>query len=112
MPEYAEWIRGLSGKQIFVAYPTGFDFTFVYWYLVRFAGGSPLSFWAVYITSYAMAMLHCGYRESSKRNMPKQWFDPVKHTHVALDDAIEQGRLLCNTLRENGVSTKAAAHET
>jgi len=30
--------------------------------------------------------------------MPAGWFDPVPHTHVALDDAIEQGRLFCNML--------------
>jgi len=31
--------------------------------------------------------------------MPAEWFDPVPHTHVALDDAIEQGRLFCNMLK-------------
>ncbi len=30
--------------------------------------------------------------------MPAAWFDPAPHTHVALDDAIEQGRLFCNML--------------
>jgi hypothetical protein len=33
--------------------------------------------------------------------MPRAWFDDVPHTHVALDDAIEQGRMFCNMLREN-----------
>jgi hypothetical protein len=32
--------------------------------------------------------------------MPARWFDPVPHTHVALDDAIGQGRLFCNMLKE------------
>ena len=31
----------------------------------------------------------------------REWFDPIKHTHVALDDAIEQGALFCNMLRAN-----------
>jgi hypothetical protein len=48
-----------------------------------------------------MAMLKTGYRESTKKNMPKRWFDELPHTHVALDDAIEQGALFCNMLREN-----------
>jgi hypothetical protein len=30
-----------------------------------------------------------------------EWFDPVPHTHVALDDAIEQGQLFCNMLKAN-----------
>jgi hypothetical protein len=33
--------------------------------------------------------------------MPKQWFDKLPHTHVALDDAIEQGALFCNMLADN-----------
>jgi hypothetical protein len=28
------------------------------------------------------------------------WFDPLPHTHRALDDAIEQGALFCNMLAE------------
>ncbi len=37
--------------------------------------------------------------DSTKRNMPRAWFGPGRHTHVALDDAIEQGELFCNMLR-------------
>lgn len=33
--------------------------------------------------------------------MPDRWFDPSPHTHVALDDALEQGRLFCNMLADN-----------
>ena len=100
MPEYARWVRGLGGKPVFVAYPAGFDFTFVYWYLVRFAGESPFSHSALDIKTYAMALLGKPYRQSTKRNMPRHWFDAAPHTHVALDDAIEQGALFCNMLAE------------
>jgi hypothetical protein len=101
MPRYLTWVKGLPGKPVFVAYPAAFDFLFVYWYLVRFADESPFSHSALDIKTYAMAMLKTGYRESIKRNMPKRWFDDLPHTHVALDDAIEQGALFCNMLREN-----------
>ncbi len=47
-----------------------------------------------------MAVLKNGFRETSKRNMPKRWFDRLPHNHVALDDAIEQGALFCNILAE------------
>ena len=33
--------------------------------------------------------------------MPQRWFDPHRHTHVALDDAIEQGALFINMLHED-----------
>lgn len=101
MKRYVNWIKTLKGKPVFVAYPAGFDFLFVYWYLIRFTGGSPFSHSALDIKTYAMALLGTGYRESTKRNIPKQWFDKHPHTHVALDDAIEQGALFCNMLRHN-----------
>jgi hypothetical protein len=101
MPRYVEWIRQLAGKPVFVAYPAGFDFLFVYWYLIRFAGESPFSFSALDMKTFAMALLKCEYREATKRNMPRHWFGPQPHTHNALDDAVEQGLLFCNMLAEN-----------
>lgn len=98
---YVKWIKLLPGKPVFVAYPAGFDFTFMYWYLIKFVGESPFSFSALDIKSYAAALLKCEYRQATKRNMPKEWFDPIPHTHVALDDAIEQGALFCNMLKAN-----------
>lgn len=101
MVDYVNWIKSLPGRPVFVAYPAGFDFLFVYWYLIKFAGESPFSFSALDIKSYAAAMLKVPYRDAVKRNMPKSWFDDVPHTHVALDDAIEQGRMFCNMLALN-----------
>jgi hypothetical protein len=98
MLAYVNWIDQLPGKPVFVGYPAAYDFMFVYWYLITFTGSSPFSHSALDIKSYAMALLGKGYRESSKRNMPKHWFDDMPHTHVALDDAIEQGALFCNIL--------------
>jgi len=100
MPEYVAWLKSLPGKPVFVAYPAAYDFMFVYWYMIRFAGESPFAHSALDIKSYAMAMLGTEYRESVKRNMPKRWFDDMPHTHVALDDAKEQGALFCNMLAE------------
>jgi hypothetical protein len=101
MRRYVDWLKVLPGKPVFVAYPAGFDFLFVYWYLIRFVGESPFSFSALDMKTYAMALLKTEYREAVKRNMPRRWFDPLPHTHVALEDAIEQGALFCNMLAEN-----------
>jgi hypothetical protein len=100
MPAYARWLKSLPGKPVFVAYPLGFDFTFVYWYLHRFAGECPFSHSGLDIKTLAMALLKRPYRESTKRNMPRHWFDDLPHTHLALDDAIEQGALFCNMLED------------
>jgi hypothetical protein len=101
LPAYARWLKGLPGTPVFVAYPAGFDFLFVYWYLIRFAGESPFSFSALDMKTFAMCLMRSDYRQSTKRNMPRHWFDDLPHTHRALDDAIEQGALFCNMLAES-----------
>lgn len=101
MTRYVDWLKSLSGRPVFVAYPAGFDFMFVYWYLIKFTGESPFSHSALDVKTFAMALLKTNYRNSTKRNMPKRWFDKLPHSHIALDDAIEQGALFCNMLNEN-----------
>ncbi len=110
MRAFVSWVKGLQGRPVFVAYPAGFDFLFMYWYMIRFAGESPFSFSALDVKSYAMAVLKTEYRNATKRNMPKRWFDNLPHTHKALDDAIGQGALFCNMLAEHvGRSTKSTS---
>ena len=101
MVDYRTWLNGLPGDPVFVGYPVVFDYMFVQWYLHRFTGGSPFSFFALDIKTYAMALLKRDYRATTKAVMPKRWFDDLPHTHRALDDAKEQGVLFCNMLMEN-----------
>lgn len=99
MWNFHNWVMGLPGKPVFVGCPAGYDFMFVYWYLIKFVGHSPFSHSALDMKTYAMALLNTPYRESVKGKWPKNWFDEsTKHTHVALDDAIEQGRTFCRML--------------
>ncbi|MGO4260558.1 3'-5' exoribonuclease domain-containing protein [Lysobacter sp. TAB13] len=100
MTQYLAWLKDLPGKPVFVAYPAGFDFSFVYWYLIRFTGESPFSHSALDMKTLAMAVLDLPYRDTSKRAMPRHWFSDDPHTHIALDDAIEQGRLFCKMLAQ------------
>ena len=95
------WLKAFGGRPVFVGYPAAFDFSFVYWYLTEFAGENPFGYSAIDIKTYAMALLRKPYRACGKQSMPPEWFDPVPHTHVALDDAIEQGQLFCNMLKAN-----------
>ncbi|HEY7179897.1 MAG TPA: 3'-5' exoribonuclease [Blastocatellia bacterium] len=101
MSNYLDWLRRLPGKPVFVGYPAAFDYMFICWYLNRFTGVNPFSHSALDIKTYAMAMLKIDFRGAVKRNMPRRWFDNLPHTHKALDDAIEQGALFCNMLRES-----------
>lgn len=101
MHRYFDWLKSLKKRVVFVAYPAGFDFLFIYWYLIRFVGESPFGHSALDMKTFAMVLLKKDYRDSTKGNMPRHWFDEFPHTHVALDDAIEQGALFCNMLRES-----------
>jgi hypothetical protein len=101
MLDYSVWLKELPGEPVFVGYPVVFDYMFVQWYLHKFTGESPFSFYALDIKTYAMALLKKDYREISKADMPPRWFDGLPHTHLALDDAMEQGALFCNMLAEH-----------
>jgi hypothetical protein len=100
MPEYVAWLRGLPGRPVFVGYPASYDFMFIYWYIMKFVGDSPFAHSALDIKTFAMCLLGSEYRETIKKKMPRRWFDEAPHTHVALDDALEQGALFCNMLRD------------
>ena len=101
---FLTWVASVSSKErppVFVGYPAGFDFLFVYWYIVRLGFTSPFSFSALDIKTYVSAVLKKPYRQSVKRNMPKHWFPDTAHTHVAVEDAVEQGELFMNILIEH-----------
>jgi len=101
MAGYLDWLKKLPGKPVFVGYPAAFDFMFINWYLIRFTGENPFSFSALDIKSFAMAELKTDFHQTTKRAMPRHWFDPLPHTHVALEDALSQGALFCNLLAQS-----------
>lgn len=87
-------------KPVCIAYPAGFDFTFIYWYLIKFGGQSPFSFSCLDIKTLAAERLGIPYRSAVKRNMPKHWFGETPHTHCALDDAVGQAELFLNIMKD------------
>ena len=104
MVEAKAWLEEMRrfGKPIVCGAPSGFDFTFMYYYFQRFLGESPIGFASLDLRSYAAAVMKRQYRHVGKRQYPAQWLDEgLPHTHVALDDAIEQGCILINMMRFN-----------
>jgi hypothetical protein len=102
MERFNKWVESFNRSPVFVGYPAGFDFTFYYYYAKLFTGYSPFSFSALDIKSFAMAVLGTRYRDTVKKNMPRRWFQGLPpHTHVAVDDAVEQGALFINILQES-----------
>jgi len=99
---FEEWLRKLmdtyNTKLTFVCWPTIYDMPFVqyYWrkYYVLGEVDNPVKLYHVIdIKTMAMLALDCDYNAASKARMPREWFPPdfTEHTHVAVEDAREQG---------------------
>jgi hypothetical protein len=99
MREAGEWVRGVAGihRPVFVAYPAVFDWSFVHWYFMRFAGASPFGHGTcIDIRSLYIGASASTYDQSSMDHMAPELLPASPHTHNALDDAIEQGELFSN----------------
>lgn len=100
------WVKTMRvhGKPCAVGAPAAYDYgAFLYWYLVYAVGDVPeLGFSALDLKSFAFArMVGSRYRSIGKSQYDPEWFDEgVPHTHVALDDAIEQGAIIVNAIRQ------------
>jgi len=99
LKKLVDWGEALPGKPVFIGYPATFDFMFVHWYLIKFGFKDPFGFSGRDITSYVAGYLGCEFQDATKGKMPKEWFPDNKHTHVAVDDAIEQGQLFLNIMK-------------
>lgn len=106
MQEFADFVQNkkkeLEGaRPVFVAYPASFDWTFVYWYFVNFDVLSPFGFSSVLdMKSFYSARHDVPLVRSVKRYMSPSLFPDLPHTHRADDDAIEQGYLAMNIMRD------------
>jgi hypothetical protein len=108
MRDYLAWINTLKGRAVFVAMPTGFDFLFVYWYFMRFCDECPFGHSALDMKSFAMALLGREFRKSGKSGFPDSWRSQLPHTHIALDDAREQGESFVAMLRASRAPRSAS----
>lgn len=97
MTDYVKWVRTIAGTHsapVFVGFPVGFDFTFVLWYLHTFTDGSPFSWSALDMKTFAMALTDLPFKQTIKPKLPAEWLpDDLPHTHIALDDAREQAQI-------------------
>ena len=96
MKKFAEWVRAAAGAThhpVFVAFNATFDWMFVHWYLMKFAGGNPFGISGLDIKAYYMGMTDGTWAATKKEHVTQKFPTTQKHTHNALDDAKEQGEL-------------------
>jgi hypothetical protein len=107
MAEFVAWVRSVAeqARPVVVAYPACYDWMFLYWYLLRFTGASPfghsgcLDMKTLYATKAGVVLTG-----ATKRAMPSHLLSKRRHTHHALDDAIEQAELFANLVRWDGTT--------
>ncbi|MCL8013218.1 3'-5' exoribonuclease [Streptomyces sp. AS02] len=101
LTEFTAWVREVSAgaQPVMAGYPASYDWTFLYWYLIRFTGASPfghsgcLDMKTLYATKAELPL-----RAVAKGTMPRELLSRRRHRHHALDDAIEQAELFANLM--------------
>jgi hypothetical protein len=100
MTRATDWVRRVAGgrRPILVAYPLSFDWTWLYWYFVRFSSiGSPFNHSGCYDLKTAYAVK--GHRPiacSGRDQLLPELRSLREHTHHPVDDAIEQAEIFAN----------------
>lgn len=107
MTEASDWIRALAGgaRPVLVAYPVSFDWTWLYWYFVQFAHqGSPFNHSNCFDIKTAFAVkAHLPVAEAGRSRLLATLRSEQRHTHHALDDAIEQAEIFANVFEWSGL---------
>jgi DNA polymerase III epsilon subunit-like protein len=106
MTQAAEWITKIAGAgdPVLVAYPLSFDWSWLYWYFVRFSKtGSPFGYSRCFDIKTAIAVKYSRTIVSSGRERIPSFMKPdLKHSHHALDDAIEQAMIFSKLFIKSG----------
>lgn len=107
MTEFYHWIIGLGREAIFVSNPVSLDYTFVSWYLFRFAPGNPFKnekngIRALDLKSYVAGKYGLPFEKAKRVHWPEDVTEGMpEHTHNALDDAQGYAVVLRNLIAMN-----------
>ncbi|MBI4095655.1 MAG: 3'-5' exoribonuclease [DPANN group archaeon] len=98
MSAFEDWIRlhANGGRPVFVGFNATFDWQFTNYYFVKFLGRNPFGISGLDIKAYYMGKFGTSWSETSKSRIPDFLKSNKRHTHNALDDAIEQAELFNN----------------
>jgi hypothetical protein len=106
MTDAAKWIQQIAGegKPILVAYPLSFDWSWLYWYFTMFSAlGSPFNHSLCFDIKTAFAVkAGVPISESGKSKLLPSLRPDSKHTHHALEDAIEQAEIFARVFEWEG----------
>ncbi len=106
MREAAEWVavQTVGARPVLVGYPVVFDWMFLHWYFVRFAGESPFGFsGALDMKTMYQQKARVTLDKAGRGDLPPGLTSRRQHTHNALDDAVEQADIFNRLFAWEGV---------
>lgn len=100
MTDAARWVKSIAGDRepVLVAYPLSFDWTWLYWYFIRFSSeGSPFNHSRCFDIKTAFAVkASLPISLAGRSKLFNSLRPPRQHTHHALEDAVEQAEIFAN----------------
>ncbi|HFE46811.1 MAG TPA: exonuclease [Nannocystis exedens] len=109
MADARRWIeaRSAHANPVLVAYPLSFDWSWLYWYFVRFTGSSPFKHSRCFdIKTAAAVKLGLPISDAGRKRLPAKLQPRQRHTHHAVDDAIAQAEIFANLFELEGVAPR------
>jgi len=106
LSEAFSWIGEIAGNAspVLVAYPLSFDWTWLYWYFIRYCEqGSPFGYSRCFDIKTAVAVKAAiPISEAGRSKLPHSLVPRRQHTHHALEDAKEQAEIFANVFEWEG----------
>jgi len=106
MTEVSQWVRRTAGdaQPVLVAYPLSFDWSWLYWYFMRFsAEGSPFDHSRCFDIKTALAVkAGIPISEAGRSRISPSLRSRHPNTHHAMDDAIAQAEIFANIFEGDG----------
>src|SRR5438105_4285148 len=100
MTEACRWVKDSCGQAnpVLVAYPLSFDWSWLYWYFIRFSSeGSPFDHSRCFDIKTALAVKAAiPISEAGRSRLHPSLLSRRQHTHHAVDDATEQAEIFAN----------------
>jgi len=111
MTEAHQWVNSncAGANPILVAYPLSFDWSWLYWYFIRFSSeGSPFGYSRCFDIKTAWSVKgRIPISRAGRARLDPSLGSNRAHTHHAIGDAIEQAEIFANIFEWEGVIGRA-----
>ena len=95
MMAFREWTDAIAGEAnpVFVGFNATFDWAFINFYFQEYLRENPFGIGGIDIKAFYMGLSGCAWEDTKSSKIPSKFKGKSRHTHNALDDAIEQAEM-------------------